>query len=232
MPGLVIVQHKRGGPTGGSTSLSVTLDSATTAGNGLIVTAGATAGTGGVTGITLGGSADNWHSDLHVRNTGGVVPVDADIWSDPSCAGGQTAVLLSYPTTGSHAACDVWEVSGLAASLPADKSSSNTGTGTSFDSLATATTSQAAEFWAGVLIDISGSSGNPVLTGPSSPWVNQAAVNIGSLGSYIAGEQITTSTGTADYSGTIDRSSSWAAAVVTYKAVAVAGATLLVACFP
>jgi len=232
VPGLVIVQHARGGPTGGSTSLSVTLGSPTTAGNGLIVTAGATAGTGGVTGITLGGSADNWHSDAHVRNTGGVVAVDGDIWSDPSCAGGQTAIVLSYPTTGSHAACDVWEVAAVAASLPADKSSVNTGTGTAYDSLATAATTQAAEFWTGMLIGISGSSGNPVLTGPSSPWTNQAQVNIGSLGSYIAGEQITSSTGTADYSGTIDRSSSWAAAVVTYKAVAVSGSPLLMACFP
>lgn len=233
MTGITILQHKRGGPTGGSTSLSVTLDSPTTAGSCLIVTAGATAGTGGVTGITLGAAADNWHPDLHARNTSGIVAVDADIWSDPSCAAGQAAVVLSYPTTGSHAACDIWEVTTLLASLPADKSSPNTGTGTSFDSLATTTTSQTAEFWAGVLIDISGSSGNPVITGPGGSWTNQAQVNIGSLGSYIAGEQIATSAGAAEYSGTIDRSSSWAAGVVTYKGVVTASGTpLLVACFP
>lgn len=234
MPGLTIVQHKRGGPTGGSTTLSVTLDSATTSGNCLIITAGATAGTAGVTGITLGGGADNWHSDVHSRDTGGVVAVDIDIWSDPSCAGGQTAVVLSYPTTGSHSACDVWEVSPLLASLPADKSASAPGgSSTSYDSGPTATTSQASEFWVGAAVTISGSSGNPVLAGPGGSWVNQTQVNIGSLGSYVAGEQITTGTGAADYSGTIDRASFWAAAVVTYKAVVTASGTpLLVACFP
>lgn len=228
-----IQQHKQAGPTGGATTLTVTLTSPTQAGNRLIVAAGATAGTGGITGITLGGVADNWQSDAHLHQGTGTAE-DVDVWSDPNCAGGQTVIVLSYPTGASHSACDVWEVSGLATSLPADKSSTGSvsSAGSAFDSGATATTSQAAEFWVGAVVDIGAS--NPAITGPATPWANSSQVNIGGLGSYLAGQQITAATGAADYSGSFSPNATYAAAVVTYKGASSAASPsgLLLATFP
>jgi len=194
--------------TKAANSLTVTLASPTTAGNCLIVCVASLNATtpASISGITLGGSADNFAAA--VSNT--AQTASAFIWVDPNCAGGQTSVVIS----GSHLTVSagnggviVYEVSGLAASSVADKtSSSNAASGTTWTSAATATTTQASEFWVGVADAF-----NPV--GPSSPWSNTAAGT-----SAIAGQQIVSSTGTATYNGTCTNTGPVAAAVATFKA--------------
>src|ERR1035438_493913 len=140
MPALV--QSKQG--FGSGTSLTVTLSTATTAGNCLVVMAGAV--TNAVSGITLGGAVGNFTRLVHVSAQ---YPVSC--WADPGCAGGQTAVA------GTVAASDtgvvtVYEVSGLTASPLDLNSSASSASSASFHSL-TGTTTVASEFWVGAVLD-------------------------------------------------------------------------------
>src|ERR1041385_6393907 len=88
-----LVQTKQGSGTG--TTLTITLDSPTTAGNGLIVVIAASGSSTNPTAITcqLGGVADNFVQDSTFGSSS-----DAAIgatWRDSNCAGGQTAVGIS-----------------------------------------------------------------------------------------------------------------------------------------
>ena len=195
--------------TTSANSLSVTIPS-TTAGNCLVVAImSENSSAQSVSGITLGGSADNFAaavSDTTQHTT-------AFIWCDPNCAGGQTAIVIS----GSNLAVGtgqggvvIYEVSGLATSSVVDKTSHSDGTtGTSWTSTATATTTVANEFWVGC------ADTTTTPTGPSSPWSNTAP----SGGHAIAGYQIVASTGTATYNGTAaPLGGPWAACTATLAA--------------
>ena len=191
------------------TSLSLALSSSTTAGNTLVVAVSFIAGSTGVTvsGITLGGSAGNFAKAVGSGNPHGL---DAEIWCDPNCAGGDTSVVISF-TGGNATDAFAWayEVSGLASS-PVDKSSSGAPSGEGdWSSGTTATTSQATEIWFGVAVGEDAAS-------PSSPsgWTNTALNGSGEEWGQ-AGYQIVSSTGTATYSGT--PSVYYAAAVVTLE---------------
>jgi len=180
---------------------------ATTAGNCLIVCVASLNATtpASISGITLGGSADNFAQA--VANT--AQTASAFIWADPNCAGGQTSVVVSgahLTVSAGNGGIIIFEVAGLAATSVVDKTtSSNAASGTSWTSTATATTTQPNEIWIGVADAF-----NPV--GPSSPWNNTAAGT-----SAIAGQQIVSSTGTATYNGTCTNSGPVAAAVATFK---------------
>lgn len=198
--------------------LTITL-SATTPGNTLIALTGdvAVVSNGAVSGITLGGAAGNWAA-LASQGTGGDHSI-VSAWADPSCAGGQTSVVIS--TTGGSGTENLFgwvlEWSGL---LPGtlDKSSGGAnGFAASWDSGATAATTQASEVWFGVVAGTS--SGTPGLTGPASPWVNQAQQVSGSAAA-MCGYQVVSSTGTADYAGTASPTNTADILVVTVKATA------------
>src|SRR5690348_9538589 len=97
------------------TSLSLTLGSATTAGNCLIVCiAGDAAATNpAVTGITLGGAAGNFAQVLTAGSTSADA-ITTSIWADPNCAGGQTSVTVTFTVSGTFGICvTVMEWSGL-----------------------------------------------------------------------------------------------------------------------
>ena len=198
--------------TTAANSLTVTIP-ATTAGNCLVVCVASLNATtpASISGITLGGSADNFAQA--VANT--AQTASAFIWADPNCAGGQTSVVISgahLTVSAGNGGVVVYEVSGLAASSPVDKTSSgNAASGTTWSSGTTAATTQAAEFWAGVADAF-----NPV--GPGAPWNNTTAGT-----SCIAGQQITSATGTATYNGTCTNTGPVAAAVATFKPASLPG---------
>lgn len=199
-------------------TVTVTLPNQTTQNNCLVVKVVTTNGTTDSTvgSVTLGGLPDNFGS-LASFGTGASAAITS-FWADPSCAGGQTAVAVT--TTGGSGNGWVYvyveEVLGLAATLAGllDKSAgtSSTTSSTSWSSGATATTTQANEFWTGIGYNGSAST----ITGPSSPWTNESSQ--GSAPIVISGYQVTTTTGAATYSGTAGTSGHWAAAVVTLKA--------------
>ena len=81
--------------TGTSATITVTLESATTAGNCLVVcVANGGSFNGVVTGITLGGAAGNFGALASGGNPSTSAAV-ASIWADPNCAGGQTSVTIT-----------------------------------------------------------------------------------------------------------------------------------------
>lgn len=223
-----LVQSKQGHST--SSPLNITLDSATTAGNGLIVVIGHTGSTndGTVSGITLGGAAGNFASAASSGNPAADAAV-TDCWLDLNCAGGQTAISISF--TGAAGTIDfyatVYERDDLLTASAFDKSSGNpvNGSASSWTSNATATTTQAVEVWVGGVLLVGASALTP--TGPSSPWNNLTALtnnNGGTQTAWLSGWEAVTATGTATYSGTVSPAASvgYTALAVTLKAVAAA----------
>jgi len=217
-----LVQSKSG--TGTGTSLTVTLTSATGSGNCLIVGAvcSGTSSNGSVSGVTLGGAAGNFAQAATIGGSGdgGI----AAFWVDPSCAGGQTSVVVSVTGGTGTQTIFVWadERDDIAAAAPVDKTAGAVAaSGTSWSSGATATTSQASEVWYGIVFGI-GATG-PTITGPASPWVNHTQVNAAvgtSNGAMTTGYDVVASTGACTYNGTFDLSSEWAAAAMTLTAAA------------
>ena len=198
-------------------TVTVTL-SATTAGNCLVVASEASQGAANptITGITLGGAADHF-AQLAIVGDPTASVAFVEIWADPNCAGGQTSVVVTYSVNPPGTACVwVYEFSGIASSGILDKSSTAfTGsTQATWDSGATPTTTQASELWFGANAGFS-----TTTTGPSSPWNNSSVLTSGAR-NLIAGYQIVSSTGTADYSGTYSPNSYETAAVVTLKGAA------------
>jgi hypothetical protein len=203
--------------SGGATSVTVNLTNPTTAGNCLVVATTTTNATTNATvsSVELGGVADNFGS-LFVNGTGATAAVQS-FWADPSCAGGQTAVLVS--TTGGVGAAvltaSVLEVAGLPSTLGAllDLTAANSSltNSTSWSSGATGTTTEASELWVGAGYAGAGTT----ITPPGSPWHNLTAQNSAPI--TVTGYQVTTSTGAAAYAGTTNVTGHWAAAVITLK---------------
>ena len=199
--------------TGTSSPISVTL-SATGTGNCLVVFFGATGiSVPTITGITLGGAAGNFAQAAGVTTA----ILDTEIWTDFNATPGQTAVSISFGGSSPHVAGRVEEWAGIITSgNPVDKTSTgNDGgsAGTSWSSGATATLTQANETVVGMSANTSGT--NNTITGPSSPWTNQAevdqTVNLGELNGW----QLVSATTAQTYSGTFNSLGRWAAVVVT-----------------
>lgn len=196
-----LVQHASA-MTGGSATVTVTLSS-TTAGSCLIMCGLSQVTSGSAfTGVTLGGSAGNWAAQV----TDQTAPIGTvAIWADPNCAGGQTSVVVTQ-SAADLMAVDVYEVSGLALTSPLDKTSQNAIAGTqstqAWTSNATATTTQASEFWVGITGGYNNLFTAVTVTGPSSPWTNEAQLTPVTGVFSLSGYQITSSTGAATYSGT------------------------------
>lgn len=210
-----LVQSKSATGTSG-TSLTVTLNSPTTAGNCLIACAGTVDATNPtISGITLGGSAGNWASGNTAYNNS---YINAGIWIDPNCAGGQTSVVISFAgDSGGGPVTDAWvmEWSGLALTSPVDKApAGSNGGASSWSSGSTGTLSQANELAIGVVYyQTSGS-----LTTPGSPWTELAQVGATNL--LGVGYQVVSATTALTYSGTGTGGGSYGTCILTLKVAA------------
>lgn len=202
------------GPVLGNFSFTPSFASNTTAGNCVIVVIAASNGGGGsgvipsITGVTLGGSADNFTQAVSstTGSSGGNILENA-IWIDLNCAGGQKAISVSGSNLNAGGAI-IYEFSGLTSVDQISGSNSGTGTATSWSSNSTPATTAAAELWVGGVYGF----GSPGAHQPGAPWINTNTSNQG-VG---AGYQITSSTGSAVYSGT-QSNAQWAAVVATLK---------------
>lgn len=132
----------------------------TIAGNTIVVcvTAGDTSANPVVSGITIGGAADNFQKVVSLNNNGAF---SAEIWYDPNCAGGQTTIQVS--TTGDAGGSPqlyfyAYEVPGV---LTADQHASNYSASnvTSWTSTGTPTTTQPSEIWFGTAAVSTGNEG-------------------------------------------------------------------------
>lgn len=218
---MTLVQSKQGSVSG--TTLTITLDNPTTAGNGLavMVMTGATSTNPAVGGITLGGLADNF---AKVASKGVSSPDLAIVacWLDLACAGGQTVVVITS-TGGSgtkEIRASVYEFDNLLAASAFDTTAGTIST-LSWSSGSTAVTAQADEVFLGICFCDGASP--PAITGPSSPWANLAQQTMGTS-SILSGYKVVNSIGTAAYSGTVSGATAGMAMVVALKLTAVPNA--------
>ncbi len=204
-------------------SASVTLGSGTTAGNTVIVAVACLgpAQATGVTGVTLGGSPDNFTPIApgpSARDT--TSPNDylnVSVWADADCAGAATAVTVTG--TGVLATW-VYEFSGLAGTADISKVFSVS----TYQDSWLATTAQAslpAEAWIAV-IGAANQVGAETLTVTSgSGWATETAYN-GTSGSYywgaVSAYQTVNTVGTPSFSGFFSQPSFSAVAIVTLGA--------------
>jgi len=218
---VALVQTKQGSSALGS--LTITLDSPTTAGNGLIVVlaaSGTTSNPTSISSITLGGVADNF-AQISTFGSSSDAAIGAT-WLDLNCAGGQTSIVITASGgTGTLAImASVYEWSGLYPVSPLDQTANAVGTGaTTWSSGASPTTTQASELWIGAVFTTSTAS-SPTITGPSSPWTNLTQVNQvqGTFNDqWMSGWQVVSSTGAATYNGSVSASSDWIAKVITLR---------------
>jgi hypothetical protein len=202
--------------SGGACNITL---SPTGPGNTLVILVGESQDTTNpkISGITIGGSADNFASCAsNINNT----ECNAEIWYDPAAASGQTALVVTFTAgTGTNQGQAVWAVEwpGI---LSLDKHPAGTGTGslvTSWASPATGTLSQPTEVIFGVVMCESGSTA-PAVTGPSSNWTNLSKLapqtTLGMIAGYWAVSAITSET----YSGTVSPSSLYGACIASFEA--------------
>lgn len=225
---VALVQAPASNSANTGTTLTLTLGTPTTAGNCLVVCISTHTGSTtnpSITGVTLGGAADNFASIFQTGSTSSSAAESITaIWADPNCAGGQTSVVVTFNSvTTPRYLATVYEFSGLALTTAAllDKSSAAPigSSGTAWSSGSTATTSQAVQVWVGAV-----TSDGTTITGPASPWTNTAQVVIGS-DEFMSGYQIRSATGAAAYAGTFSPSGSYDAGVVALNPPAVPAAT-------
>jgi hypothetical protein len=210
-----LVQVKSG--TGTTSPITVTLTSATTAGNCLVVAVGEGNSTTNptVTGITLGGSADNFAIAASLKNNS---DANVEIWTDQNCAGGQTSVAVSFNAgtgAGNGYTVFVYEFSGVATASAVDKTNATgAASGSTWTSGSSGTLSSANEVAVGIGVGI-GSAGAPTVAGPSSPWINETAISAARTES-VSGYQVVSATTALTYSGTISAGRN-AGVIVTLK---------------
>jgi hypothetical protein len=219
------VQIARNSVTTGTTC-TVTL-AATGAGNTLVAVAysGATA----ISGVTLGGSADHWAVRSNVFNAS--VGVDA-IWSDPVCAGGQTSVVVTQNASQAMAVI-VYELPGNCVLDQVSAGNSSASGTTGWTSGTISATTQANEFWIGMVGGFNGAgTAASISTAPASPWNNQAILDFNTFAYLYTSWQYTTSTGTPAYTGTTNVTSannSYGATIATFIPESVGAAPLVAA---
>jgi hypothetical protein len=199
-------------------TLAVTFGAGTGTGNCVIATAGAEA-TIGITVSTIKlGTVDTLAKVVAVG--GGAGQADNEQWIDVGATSAQTAVNYTWSTSGNVTGV-AFEATGLrTSSSPVDKTNSNLVTSgtTSFTSNATGTLTSANELVIGSVMAYGVVS--TTITGPSSPWTNQAQQNSGSAAgkSLMSGSQVVSATTSLSYAGTFNQSVPYAATIASYLA--------------
>jgi hypothetical protein len=223
-----VVQSATNSVTNTTGTLTLTLGTATTAGNCLVVLPGGycpgAAGNIGANTCTLGGVAGNFNAS-HLSGAQSSTPDDCAAlipWADWNCAGGQTviSVALTAGTGTFYLFGAAYEISGLlgtAAVVDANVADSYSGSGTSWGGAGAGAMSQASEIIFGSVI---ADAGTTTITGPASPWANTTALSIASEASFLAGYEILSSIVTPSYTGSFGTSRGWCGNVFSLEAAA------------
>jgi hypothetical protein len=178
------------------------------------------------TAVTIGSSSMTMDESASSTNE------NISVWRANNVPSGQTAITVTG--AGTDSVVYFWEISGLGGAV-LDVKDSATGSGASWSS-GSVTSGSAVEIWLGGTY-LRTTSGFPTPTGPASPWANSASETAGSNERAMFGDQITTATGSAVYSGSATGTGvTYAALVVTYKvgplAVSIAPATVAISASP
>lgn len=190
-----VVQSKFG------TSSSITFDSNVTAGNSVIVCTNfvGAAGTADVTGVTIGGSADNFAEVVEAS----VPNAQAAIWADHDAAGGSANISISGSNLDNYISVAAYEVTPVLTDVSSSDNSGDSGSNTDWSS-GSVGTNYADEIWIG-----DARTGYEV-TGPGSPWTDNEWTYA------VTGYRVVSSTGSPEYAGTQPYTGSWAACVAAF----------------
>lgn len=156
--------------TSAATSVTVTLSS-TTAGNTLI--ACIYSGAASISSVKSGTNVENWASRT-LLNTATIGPVA--IWSDPSCGGGATSVVVTQASS-QPMGVFVYEFPGVWTFDVAAAGGSVVETSKNFSSGSSGTLSTTSDLLIGMVAGYNASAAAmTITTAPASPWVNQTEV--------------------------------------------------------
>ena len=215
-----LVQHTQNTvqfTSGTSGVATATFGSNTGAGNTLVACIGLDGGgaTPTISSVTTNGSAENWAKAVSDSS------VIVSTFTNPGTAGGQTVIDVNVTfgftaTTSSSVAVvvDIFEFSGMLQSSVVDKTSANDQSTTAWTSNATASTTHNVEVLVGFdMLEPGTANATGTITGPTGSWINEStgstSYQSGGTGTadkffmyQLAGYQITSTTGTATYSGT------------------------------
>lgn len=197
---------------------SLTLASATTAGNTLVVGCTDEAGASSVSAATLGGAAGNFAQlVLAAANVAGS-EIMGTFWADPNCSGGQTSVAVTASGHGTGITICAMEFSGLLATSTlatmTDQTKTATGTAGSWTTGNSAGTPVAGALWLGVMAD-QAASGTAASTSPA--WNTITAGDGAGDNMLYAWKIVPSPGGAAVFNGTGGSSKGWATAVATLK---------------
>ena len=177
----------------------------------------------------LGSSPDNFFLHRQTKRTTSGTTGYSFIWSDGDCAGGATTVTITLSAATGGFSTSVtgwaWEVSGISGHGTAieDGTGAQGGSGTSW--AAGAFTPNATTTGPGAVFGIVHTITNPTITGPGSPWTNEAKLSTSLGDAAIAGFQVTAGPVTAVWSGTVGGAgTAWTAVGVALKNGSAAGA--------
>jgi hypothetical protein len=187
------------GSAAAASSTSVTLSGNITAGNGVVICVASSSGSTPT--ITASDSFTEFEHDS---------ASSSQIWYVEASVGGYSTITLNNSF---WTALYVYEVPPITAADQKSTQFYNSSNVTAFSSNATPTTTSASEFWVG--IGLAGDS-DTLMTGPTSPWVNETSYSSGSVNAAVSGYQFVTATGAATYSGTMGSSNSFGASVATF----------------
>ena len=209
-----LVQHASGTATSGTT-VSATFGAGTTSGNTIIVCVTAACSVNPtISSITLAGSSDTFSTAKAEANTSdGLI---SQISYDNGISGGHTVVTVAVSATLNAAMLDIFEWNGILVPSPLDKTNGAlTSLGTSWSSGSTGTLTQTAE----VAFACVGANGATsfTITGPSSPWTNEAQVTAATTFSQMSGYQQVSATTALTYSGTFGTSCYSGQCIATFK---------------
>jgi len=205
------VQGNARGRTASGTSFTITLASAPTSGNVLVLTIGTRSGSAYSTVSSVTQTGVTWSNVI--SKTYGVY-FNSEIWFGVVGSGASTSIAVSLSSATTGAIGDVCEYSGVATTDYTDRTASASGWGEASSTGTTATTIQADELWIGSVVASSYDQSNPtngftLLDG--EPYGNACEAYL---------EKIVSSTGAANSGTTIDGESGWAGCIATFFASA------------
>ena len=219
---LARVQTAAGAGGTGSSSATVNLSSAPVNGNTLVaVICISQSSSGGVSGISQSGVT--WSRAATAAVGGGFLGsgADTEIWYAPVGSGAGTGVTISHSVLYACAAT-VIEYGGVLAASPLDQTATSTGSSGPAITGTTATTAQANELWVGGVSYENSSSltaiqnGFTVAANATEHWFSllgtEAYVTVQAL------DKVVSTTGGAYTGGNLGLSTSWSAAIATFKA--------------
>lgn len=189
----------------------------TVAGNCVVVvinSANAASEVPSITGVTLGGAADNFKNGATGISAAGADHALAGIWVDNNCAGGQTAIAV----TGTNLTMTVslgitlMEIAGIVTVSPVDQAVPASGASSAPVAGPTPATTIANEIWIGALTGVAA-----LALASSPPWTNFTYETGAESG---GGYQIVNATGTPTYANASTGAvACWAGAIIALKGI-------------